>query len=138
MKVINRFYVHNVSIWFLALTPLICTLLLSDLCNFQNPPTADDLNKMFENLGLLGSEDEGAMGGLFPLMQVMLENILSKEVLYPPMKEITEKVSVPLSYMLHQKCSLIRPLLMFICVPVNSWSTIMAAYISSKIVKSTM
>lgn len=57
----------------------------------KNPPTADDLNKMFENLGLLGSEEEGAMGGLFPLMQVMLENILSKEVLYPPMKEITEK-----------------------------------------------
>lgn len=56
----------------------------------QSVPTADDLNKMFENLGFGGAEGEG-MGGLFPLMQVMLENILSKEVLYPPMKEITDK-----------------------------------------------
>lgn len=48
---------------------------------------------MFESLGLGGGEgEEGAMGGLFPLMQVMLENILSKEVLYSPMKELTDKV----------------------------------------------
>ncbi|XP_045592503.1 peroxisomal biogenesis factor 19 [Procambarus clarkii] len=58
----------------------------------QNSPTASDLNKMFENLGLAGGEEaEGALGGLFPLMQVMLENILSKEVLYSPMKEIVDK-----------------------------------------------
>ncbi|XP_069943806.1 peroxisomal biogenesis factor 19 isoform X2 [Cherax quadricarinatus] len=57
----------------------------------KNPPTADDLNKMFENLGMTGEEGEGALGGLFPLMQVMLENMLSKEVLYSPLKEITDK-----------------------------------------------
>ncbi|KAK7069080.1 Peroxisome chaperone and import receptor [Halocaridina rubra] len=58
----------------------------------KNVPNADDLSKMFESLGFGGGErDEGAMSGLFPLMQVMLENILSKEVLYPPMKEITDK-----------------------------------------------
>ncbi|KAG7177148.1 Peroxisomal biogenesis factor 19-like [Homarus americanus] len=53
----------------------------------------DDLSKMFENLGLMGDQEgDGAVGGLFPLMQVMLENILSKEVLYPSMKEITDKL----------------------------------------------
>ncbi|XP_068209870.1 peroxisomal biogenesis factor 19 [Palaemon carinicauda] len=58
----------------------------------KSVPTADDMTKMFENLGLGGGEgEEGGFGGLFPLMQVMLENILSKEVLYPPMKEITDK-----------------------------------------------
>ncbi|XP_042226228.1 peroxisomal biogenesis factor 19-like [Homarus americanus] len=58
----------------------------------QDPPSGDDLSKMFENLGLMGDQEgDGAVGGLFPLMQVMLENILSKEVLYPSMKEITDK-----------------------------------------------
>lgn len=61
----------------------------------KGTPTADDLTKMFEGMGLMGegSEGEGGMNanGLFPLMQVMLENILSKEVLYTPMKEIVGK-----------------------------------------------
>ena len=62
--------------------------------SFKSVPNAEDMTKMFESLGLGGGEgEEGGMGGLFPLMQVMLENILSKEVLYPPMKEITDKVS---------------------------------------------
>uniref|UniRef100_A0A0P4WRK6 Peroxin-19 n=1 Tax=Scylla olivacea TaxID=85551 RepID=A0A0P4WRK6_SCYOL len=60
----------------------------------QNPPSADDLTKMFENMGLGGGEaagGEGGLGALFPLMQAMLENVLSKEVLYSPMKDITDK-----------------------------------------------
>lgn len=58
----------------------------------KSVPTAEDMTKMFESLGFGGGEgEEGGFGGLFPLMQVMLENILSKEVLYPPMKEITDK-----------------------------------------------
>ena len=53
---------------------------------------------MLQDLGLGGGggggggEDEA--GNLFPLMQTMLENILCKEILYPPIKEIVDKVSV--------------------------------------------
>ncbi|CAL4185406.1 unnamed protein product [Meganyctiphanes norvegica] len=60
----------------------------------KGTPTADDLTKMFESMGIMGDSSEGGgadANGLFPLMQVMLENILSKEVLYTPMKEIVEK-----------------------------------------------
>lgn len=60
----------------------------------KSVPNAEDLSKMFESFGLgggVGEGEEAGMSGLFPLMQVMLENILSKEVLYPPMKEITDK-----------------------------------------------
>ena len=48
---------------------------------------------MFENLGLMGEGGGGAseMGGLFPLIQTMLENILAKDVLYQPLKEIVDK-----------------------------------------------
>ena len=56
------------------------------------PPSADDLSKMFESMGLLGNAEGGnEMGGLFPLMQSMLESILAKDVLYPPLKEIVDK-----------------------------------------------
>lgn len=63
----------------------------------QSAPTPDDLSKMFEGLGLMGEGEgaggeEGPLGGLLPMMQVMLEHILSKDVLYGPMKEITDKV----------------------------------------------
>lgn len=50
---------------------------------------------MFETMGLGGGDaagGDGGLGALFPLMQVMLENVLSKEVLYSPMKDITDKV----------------------------------------------
>lgn len=52
---------------------------------------------MFETMGLGGGEaagGDGGLGALFPLMQAMLENVLSKEVLYSPMKDITDKVSL--------------------------------------------
>ena len=44
---------------------------------------------------------EGAAGGeasLFPLMQSMLENILSKEIMYPPIKDIVSKVSITFTF----------------------------------------
>ncbi|KAK4315944.1 hypothetical protein Pmani_012856 [Petrolisthes manimaculis] len=62
----------------------------------QSAPTPEDLGKMFEGLGLMGEGggaegEDGPLGGLLPMMQVMLEHILSKDVLYGPMKEITDK-----------------------------------------------
>lgn len=55
----------------------------------------EDLAKTLEGLGL----DEGGQGGgedgnILPIMQSIMQNLLSKEVLYPSLKEITEKVSV--------------------------------------------
>lgn len=32
-------------------------------------------------------------GGLLPLMQQMMQNVLSKEILYPPLSSILEKVN---------------------------------------------
>lgn len=44
----------------------------------------------------LSAEGEGNHGkeldSLFPLMQSMIENILSKDILYPPMKQMVTKV----------------------------------------------
>uniref|UniRef100_A0A8C7RBB0 Peroxisomal biogenesis factor 19 n=1 Tax=Oncorhynchus mykiss TaxID=8022 RepID=A0A8C7RBB0_ONCMY len=55
----------------------------------------EDLAKTLEGLGL----DEGGQGGgedgnILPIMQSIMQNLLSKEVLYPSLKEITEKVNV--------------------------------------------
>lgn len=49
--------------------------------------------KMFSGMGLDGgdgSQDDGFM----PMMQNMMKTLLSKEVLYPSLKEISEKVSL--------------------------------------------
>jgi len=63
----------------------------------------DDLVKALEGLGLEegGSEGGGGGGGggdddgnILPIMQSIMQNLLSKEVLYPSLKEITAKVCV--------------------------------------------
>ncbi|KAM9790298.1 peroxisomal biogenesis factor 19 [Syngnathus typhle] len=63
--------------------------------NLQSSGLAgDDLVKALEGLGL----DEGGEGGgagddanVLPIMQSIMQNLLSKEVLYPSLKEITAK-----------------------------------------------
>ncbi|XP_061549885.1 peroxisomal biogenesis factor 19 isoform X1 [Phycodurus eques] len=62
--------------------------------NLQSSGLAgDDLVKALEGLGL----DEGGEGGegkdanILPIMQSIMQNLLSKEVLYPSLKEITTK-----------------------------------------------
>lgn len=57
----------------------------------------DDLVKALEGLGL----EEGGEGGgggddgnILPVMQSIMQNLLSKEVLYPSLKEITAKVCI--------------------------------------------
>lgn len=49
----------------------------------------EELAKALEGLGL---EEGGGEGGVLPVMQSLLQHLLSKEVLYPSLKEITEKV----------------------------------------------
>lgn len=53
----------------------------------------DDLVKTLEGLGLEeGGEGGGDDGNILPIMQSIMQNLLSKEVLYPSLKEITAKV----------------------------------------------
>ncbi|NXK57048.1 PEX19 factor, partial [Chauna torquata] len=48
----------------------------------------EELAKAIEGLGL---EEGDGEGGVLPVMQSILQHLLSKEVLYPSLKEITEK-----------------------------------------------
>lgn len=41
----------------------------------------------------LGMEEGEGEGNILPIMQSIMQNLLSKDVLYPSLKEITEKVS---------------------------------------------
>lgn len=61
--------------------------------NLQSAGLAgDDLVKALEGLGLDESgEGGGEDGNILPIMQSIMQNILSKEVLYPSLKEITIK-----------------------------------------------
>ncbi|XP_052475848.1 peroxisomal biogenesis factor 19 [Carassius gibelio] len=63
--------------------------------NLQSAGLAgDDLVKTLENLGLNENGEGGDDGNVLPLMQSIMQNLLSKEVLYPSLKEITEKYPV--------------------------------------------
>ncbi|KAM9789671.1 peroxisomal biogenesis factor 19 [Neosynchiropus ocellatus] len=61
--------------------------------NLQSSGLAgDDLVKALEGLGLEGDgEGEGDEANILPIMQSIMQNILSKDVLYPSLKEITTK-----------------------------------------------
>lgn len=55
----------------------------------------DDLVKALEDLGLEeGGDDGGDDSNILPIMQSIMQNLLSKEVLYPSLKEITAKVCI--------------------------------------------
>jgi len=58
-------------------------------------PTEEELNKMFSGLGMSGGQGKGQEGfdNLLPMMEGMMQSLLSKELLYPAMKELAEKVS---------------------------------------------
>ncbi|CAN9503024.1 unnamed protein product [Ophioblennius macclurei] len=61
--------------------------------NLQSTGLAgDDLVKALEGLGLdEGGEAGGEDGNILPIMQSIMHNLLSKDVLYPSLKEITTK-----------------------------------------------
>lgn len=63
---------------------------------FQSTGLAgEDLAKTLEGLGLdENSEGSGEDGNILPIMQSIMQNLMSKDVLYPSLKEITEKVSL--------------------------------------------
>ncbi|XP_074543909.1 peroxisomal biogenesis factor 19 [Halichoeres trimaculatus] len=51
----------------------------------------EDLVKALEGLGLEDGSEGGDDGNILPIMQSIMQNLLSKEVLYPSLKEITTK-----------------------------------------------
>ncbi|NXA01533.1 PEX19 factor, partial [Nesospiza acunhae] len=53
----------------------------------NSPGSEEELAKALEGLGL----DEGSGDGVLPVMRSIMESLLSKDVLYPSLKEITEK-----------------------------------------------
>ncbi|XP_056599929.1 peroxisomal biogenesis factor 19 [Triplophysa dalaica] len=63
--------------------------------NADNLQTAglagEDLVKTLENLGLNENGEGAEDGNILPIMQSIMQNLLSKDVLYPSLKEITEK-----------------------------------------------
>lgn len=51
--------------------------------------------KALEGLGVdEGGDGGGDDGNILPIMQSIMQNLLSKEVLYPSLKEITAKVCI--------------------------------------------
>lgn len=55
----------------------------------------EDLVKALEGLGLdEGGDGGGDDGNILPIMQSIMQNLLSKDVLYPSLKEITTKVGI--------------------------------------------
>ncbi|XP_074079204.1 peroxisomal biogenesis factor 19 [Macrotis lagotis] len=50
--------------------------------------TEEELTKAMEGIGIEEGEGEG---NILPIMQSIMQNLLSKDVLYPSLKEITEK-----------------------------------------------
>ncbi|GBP58720.1 Peroxisomal biogenesis factor 19 [Eumeta japonica] len=59
--------------------------------NLQTPFTDQDLANMFNNFNLEGGQE----GNMFvPFMQGMMQSLLSKEVLYPSLKELVDKYPV--------------------------------------------
>lgn len=65
----------------------------------------DDLVKTLEGLRLEeGGEGDGDDGNILPIMQSIMKNLLSKDVLYPSLKEITTKVCIFLSVLADALC----------------------------------
>jgi len=55
--------------------------------------TEEELNKMFNNfdLGGPGGPDGDSFTNLLPMMEGMMQSLMSKELLYPPMRDIADK-----------------------------------------------
>jgi len=54
-------------------------------------PSEEDISKMFSNLGSMPGDGIGNFDNLLPMMEGMMQSLLSKELLYPAMKDIADK-----------------------------------------------
>lgn len=57
------------------------------------PPTPEEMASLFNNLNIpdVGNADGDAIPDLMPLMHSVMQQLMSKELLYPSIKEITDK-----------------------------------------------
>lgn len=60
---------------------------------FGDPPTEDELSRLVGSLGLEGGPNGGGgdVPGLVSMMQGMMQNLLSKDLLYPALRDIVDK-----------------------------------------------
>lgn len=54
-------------------------------------PSEEELQAMFAKMGLEGGMQPGGFDNLIPMMEGMMQSLLSKELLYPAMKDIADK-----------------------------------------------
>jgi len=54
-------------------------------------PSEDELQAMFSNMGIGDGTQSGGIDNLIPMMEGMMQSLLSKELLYPAMKDIADK-----------------------------------------------
>jgi peroxin-19 len=59
------------------------------LLSFQSQFSEEDIANIFKGLGI-GDGSEGA--DFIPFMQQMMQSLLSKDILYPALKDIVDKV----------------------------------------------
>ena len=64
----------------------------------KNLPTEEELNALFQNLATNCQTEESSVSGsgsdmenLLPMMEGMMQSLMSKEMLYPPMRDIADK-----------------------------------------------
>ncbi|XP_067674500.1 peroxisomal biogenesis factor 19-like [Haliotis asinina] len=57
----------------------------------QQQMSEEELSQAFTNMGVGGGGGAGPGGDMFPMMHGMMKMLLSKDVLYPSLKEISEK-----------------------------------------------
>jgi len=58
----------------------------------SDQPSEEELQAMFSNMGMGGStQQQPGFDNLIPMMEGMMQSLLSKELLYPAMKDIADK-----------------------------------------------
>lgn len=68
------------------------SLFVSSVQNCPTAPLNEDFFKAMSDMNLAGGSD-GELDFL-PLMQGMMQNLLSKDILYPALKDLKEKVMI--------------------------------------------
>ena len=63
--------------------------LSADSEKLQNLPSEEEMNQIFGNAA--GGNLEQGLGNLIPMMEGMMQTLLSKDLLYPAMKEMNDK-----------------------------------------------
>jgi len=64
--------------------------LSADSEKLKDIPSEEELNRMFEGLDGAGKLEDG-LGNLLPMMEGMMQSLLSKDLLYPAMKDMNDK-----------------------------------------------